>query len=199
MRTMDRTGAPPNFWFLALALCCVIWNCAAVVKLSSGEYTTPHALSGLGIPDISPLCCFEFYQDVYYIPEGGAAKLPDVKERRGKWVGISPDVGTDMTWKIIDDITGKEHWCALVRPVNDLFNPNKRADTLTKEDVKLAYPRSISPEPIPESVWTAPLKDEFLSSASLNDGEKILKLNDLSENGSFTPTNDAVNIKNPDF
>ena len=88
MQTMDRTGAPPNFWFLVLSLCCIIWNCAAVVKLSSGEYTTLHALSGLGIPNISSLCCFEFYQDVYYIPEGAAAKLSDVKECRGNLTSL---------------------------------------------------------------------------------------------------------------
>ena len=93
-RTMDRTGAPQNWWFLALALSVLTWN-ISVIEIK-GTWTTPATMVGLGIPDISPYLCFELYQDVYYVPVGGV-KFPKVKERRAHWAGISPTVGQDMT------------------------------------------------------------------------------------------------------
>ena len=62
-RTMDRTGAPKSWWFLALALAVLIWNISAINI--AGTWTTPHSMVGLGIPDISPYLCFELYQEVY--------------------------------------------------------------------------------------------------------------------------------------
>ena len=149
-RTMSRVGAPHNWWFLALSLACIIWNCSAI-QLPSDTWSTPHALFGDGIPDISSLLCFELYQEVYYVPEGGAAKLPEVKERCGRWASIADSVGHDMTWKIIDDVTGPFHFCLLVRPVNDLYTPNCRADTISGADIKVDYPALISPMPVPDS------------------------------------------------
>ena len=140
---MDRTGAPKDWWFIALALSVLIWIISAIdIK---GTWTTPHTMVGLGIPDISAYLCFDLYQEVYYIPEGGL-KFPKIKERRARWAGIALTVGRDMTWTVIDDVTGKPHQCSLVRPVKDLFNPNLRADNLSPSDIKKGL--EASPEPV---------------------------------------------------
>ena len=105
---MDHMGAPKSWWFLALTLSVLIWNVSAINV--AGTWTTPHTMVGLGIPDISPYLCFELYQEVYYIPEGGL-EFPSIKERKARWAGIAPTVGNDMTWTVIDDITGHAHHC----------------------------------------------------------------------------------------
>ena len=72
----------------------LIWNVSAINVADT--WTTPHAMVGLGIPDISPYLCFELYQEVYYIPEGGL-KFPSIKKRKAQCASITPTIGDDMT------------------------------------------------------------------------------------------------------
>ena len=139
---MDQTGALKNWWFLALALSVMIWNVSAINV--AGTWTTPHTMVGLRVPNISPYLCFELYQEVYYICEGGL-KSPSIKERKARRASIAPAVGNDMTWTVIDDITGQAHHCSFVQPAKDLFNPNLRADNLSSKDIKAGLEASKQP------------------------------------------------------
>ena len=53
---MDQTGAPQNWWFLALALSVLTWNVSAIEIKDT--WTTPATMVGLGIPDISSYILF---------------------------------------------------------------------------------------------------------------------------------------------
>ena len=97
-----------------------------------------------------------------------------------------------MTWKVIDDVTGRVHFCSLVRPVNNLSNPNKGADTISGDDIEVDYPTSITPMSLPDSTWETPINEALFSKISLKDGEMsneiFAPLDDLSANGSFEST-----------
>jgi hypothetical protein len=54
--------------------------------------------------DISPLLYFLFYKLVYYLVD--ETTFPsESKELRGRWVGVSKNVGHFMTYKILTDDT----------------------------------------------------------------------------------------------
>ena len=65
-RILDRTGAPPSLWLLALRYASFVYNHSAVKRLG---WTTPiQALTGV-TPDISVLLRFQFYEEIYYKSE----------------------------------------------------------------------------------------------------------------------------------
>jgi hypothetical protein len=54
--------------------------------------------------DISPMLYFSFYEPVYYLVD--ETTFPsESKELRGRWVGVSENVGHFMTYKILMDDT----------------------------------------------------------------------------------------------
>ena len=87
--TISRTGAPANTWLLCLLYVCFLLNCLACQALQ--WRTPPEALEG-STPDISPLLHFSFWDPVNYkfddsdFPSGST-------EGRGRWVGITENVG----------------------------------------------------------------------------------------------------------
>ena len=98
---MDRTGAPPEYWLLALELACFIHNHVAKERLG---WITPIAfLTGI-TPDIRPLLEFECYEPVYYRLE--ESSFPSkTREALARFVGISEHVGHAMTFKLITEDT----------------------------------------------------------------------------------------------
>jgi hypothetical protein len=82
--------------------------------------------------DISPLLYFSFYEPVYYLVD--EATFPsDSKELRGRWVGVSENVGHFMTYKILMDDTRWIIHRSNIRSVADPNSRNLRLDPLNDE------------------------------------------------------------------
>ena len=60
---LDRTGAPPSLWLLALMHVCFILNLSATASLG---YAVPLTVLTGVMPDISALLQFDWYEPVYY-------------------------------------------------------------------------------------------------------------------------------------
>ena len=120
-RIMDRTGAPPNTWFLCLTYVCFLLN--HTYNGSIGGVPLQH-LTGTTI-DISVLLKFFFWQKVYYkrVDSGFPSEST---EALGHIVGISEHCGHALTWKILTDDTQKVIHRSLVRPYS-ADDPNFRA------------------------------------------------------------------------
>jgi hypothetical protein len=72
--------------------------------------------------DISPLLYFSFYELVYYLVD--ETTFPsESKELRGRWVGVSENVGHFMTYKILTDDTRRNIHRSNIRSAAD---PNAR-------------------------------------------------------------------------
>jgi hypothetical protein len=81
---LDCSGAPAYTWLLCLMYVCFLLNhtwCEAVddipIRMSTGSTN-----------DISPLLCFYFWEPIYYKLDDSDF-LPDSREKRGHFVGIS--------------------------------------------------------------------------------------------------------------
>ena len=82
--------------------------------------------------DISPLLYFRFYEPVYYHVDD--APFPSgSKEKRGRWVGISENVGNYMTFLILTDDTQKIIHRSNIRTATDPTSKNLRMDPLNEE------------------------------------------------------------------
>ncbi|CAJ1944841.1 unnamed protein product [Cylindrotheca closterium] len=124
-RILDRTGAPPTLWLLALRYASFVYNYTAVKGL--GWVTPIQALTGI-TPDISVLLCFHFYEKVYYKTEEPAFPS-DSPESLGYMVGIVEHVGHAMTYKILNPETNKILFCSEIRSASTDTDPNKRLHT----------------------------------------------------------------------
>ena len=86
---LDRTGAPPSLWFLAMTYACFVLN--HTVNASIGYAVPLTLLTGI-TQDISPLLQFEWYEPIYYREE--ETEFPSKsKESFGWFVGIAEHVG----------------------------------------------------------------------------------------------------------
>ena len=63
---LDRTGAPPLLWLLALMHACLILN--LTTNASIGYVIPLQLLTGV-TPDISPILQFDWYEPVYFKTE----------------------------------------------------------------------------------------------------------------------------------
>ena len=100
---LDRTGAPPSLWFLALTYVCMILNHTANASI---KHAIPMQILTGVTPDISSLLQFEWYEPVYYKTE--ESHFPSMsKEKSGCFVGISEHVGHALTFMILTDETQK--------------------------------------------------------------------------------------------
>ena len=120
---MDRTGAPPDTWFLCMSYVCFILNHTACKAIN---WQIPMRVLTGTTPDISPILRFSFYQPVYYA-KNEPSFPSDSREARGRFVGIAEHVGHAMTFQILTDDTNKIIERSLVRAA-DPEAPNKRAD-----------------------------------------------------------------------
>jgi Reverse transcriptase (RNA-dependent DNA polymerase) len=120
-RVMDRTGAPPNTWFLCLTYVCFLLN----HTYNSSICDVPlNRLTGSTV-DISVLLKFFFWQKVYY-KKVDSGFPSESTEALGHIVGISEHCGHALTWKILTDDTQKVIYRSLVRPYS-IADPNFRA------------------------------------------------------------------------
>lgn len=126
---MDRTGAPANTWFLALAYVAFILNRTATPSL---KHRTPlEALDGI-TPDISIMLRFYFYEPVFFrIHEPSFPS--QTREARGHFVGFSETVGHAMTYKILSQDSGKIVHRSEVRTAGNKDAPNLIASEPTPD------------------------------------------------------------------
>ena len=80
----------------------------------------------MALPLIFPLCCYIFYQPVFYATHD--QHFPSESEERAAfWVGFGEHCGEAMTHKLLDKITQKIIYRSAVRPITK-SNPNHRLD-----------------------------------------------------------------------
>ncbi|CAJ1960554.1 unnamed protein product, partial [Cylindrotheca closterium] len=130
-RILDRTGAPPSLWLLALRYASFVYNYTAVKGL--GWMTPIQALTGI-TPDVSVLLRFHFYEKVYYKTEEPAFPS-DSPESLGYMVGIAEHVGHAMTYKILNPEMNKILFRSEIRSASTDTDANKRLHTSDGEDL----------------------------------------------------------------
>jgi hypothetical protein len=79
--------------------------------------------------DISPMLYFSFYEPVYYLVDETTFPSKS-KELRGRWVGVSKNVGHFMTYKILTDDTRRIIHRSNIRLAADPHARNLRLDPL---------------------------------------------------------------------
>ena len=120
-RIIDRTGAPPSLWLLALRYASFVYNHSAVESL--GWRTPIETLTGT-TPDISVLLRFHFYEKVYYKTQEPSFPS-DSPESLGHMVGIAEHVGHAMTYKVLDPATNSVLYRSELRTAETTHDPNK--------------------------------------------------------------------------
>ena len=99
---LDRTGAPPFAWLLAMTYVCFVLNHAYNESIKN----IPINVATGSTCDMSPLLRFHFWQHAYFNAEDkGFPSKP--AETKGRFVGISENVGHAMTFKIFNPATNK--------------------------------------------------------------------------------------------
>ena len=99
---MDRTGAPPSTWLLALEYVIYLLN----HTYNGAVHAVPLQLLHGSTVDISPMLQFHFWQKVYYARYD--TPFPSAsKEGSGRIVGFSEHVGHALCYKILTDDTKK--------------------------------------------------------------------------------------------
>ena len=154
-RILDRSGAPPDCWLLALIYASYLMN-----------HTYHDGINGIPItrltgvtPDISPLLRFHFFQEVYYKMDDNSFPS-ESREEKGHVVGISTHVGHLMTYKILTQDTRQVIHRSDVRPCTPAA-ANKRVDLLRGEDLK----------PKPETIKTR--KEKILESVPGSNSKQV--------------------------
>ena len=127
---MNRTGAPPYTWLLALTYVCMILNVLASPSLDGQIPLT--VLTGQ-VVDISPYLQFAFYEPVYI--KRSKQDFPSQSEEvKGRWVGFAEGIGDAMTWKVLLDDTLKVVPRSVVRSAVAKDNLRLEADAGEDED-----------------------------------------------------------------
>ena len=113
----------------------------------AGGTQTPAGYASNTVTNISPLLPFAFWQPVYYLTDPSDRSFPgDSEEKRGRWVGISENIGGHMTFIIITkDGKGQQIERCILRPVKKEM-PNFCANKETK--VKLEHPEELCSDDI---------------------------------------------------
>jgi hypothetical protein len=125
---LDQTGAPAYCWLLCLMYVCFVLNNAFSYVIQSTPLRQAYSTDN----DISLLLYFSFYELVYYLVD--EATFPsDSKELRGRWVGVSENVGHFMTYKILMDDTHRIIHRSNIRLAADPNSRNLRLDPLNAE------------------------------------------------------------------
>ncbi len=95
-----RTGAPENLWFQAMEYMADIHNVTPDETLS---WITPFQKRHGMTPDISPYLQFQFYESVHYMDT--EESFPGTREKTGRFIGVSKNVGHLMCYKVLTDDT----------------------------------------------------------------------------------------------
>ena len=128
---MDRTGAPPEMWFLCLLYSVYLLNHTAVESLS---WQTPIEACFGDTPDISPLLQFTFYELVYFLDQD--ARFLETGERLGRFVGIAENHGDALTYWILT--SDDQLLACLVVCTATGHEPNNRVSTSTESKGSIA-------------------------------------------------------------
>jgi hypothetical protein len=124
-RTMDRTGTPPEFWYLCMCYVAYVLNRVADPTLN---YKQPIHVATGRIGDISAITTYQWMEPVYFKKDNKQFSFPDTGEGFGFFVGIAENVGHEMTYRIWNKETGKIIDRSAIRTAWDEKFPNKRAD-----------------------------------------------------------------------
>lgn len=113
----------------------------------AGGTQTPAGYANNTVTDISPLLLFSFWQPVYYLTHPSDRSFSgDFEEKRGRWVGISENIGGYMTSIIITkDGKGQQIKIYILCAV-EFKTPNHCTDK--EAGVKLDYPEELCSEAI---------------------------------------------------
>ena len=127
---LDRTGAPPSLWLLAMTYTCFVLNHTANGSIG---YAIPlTVLTGI-TQDISPLLQFEWYEPVYYREE--ESEFPSKsRESFGWFVGIAEHVGHALTYMILTKDTNKILYRSVVCTATNQATQNLRAENTDKSE-----------------------------------------------------------------
>ena len=126
---MDRTGSPPELWFLCLNYVCKLLNHMSCPTLNG---RTPHEAATGQVADISAFLHYHFYEPVYFTDDDYNYPSQS-RERLGYWVGTADHVGDALTYLILSEDTGKIIPRSAVRSASSTINPNLRADAAKGE------------------------------------------------------------------
>jgi hypothetical protein len=88
--------------------------------------------------DISPMLYFSFYEPVYYLVDETTFPSKS-KELRGRWVGVSENVGHFMTYKILTDDTRRIIHRSNIRSAADPHARNLHLDPLNDEPPEVIW------------------------------------------------------------
>ena len=114
---MDKTGAPESIWYLAVKYMADLHDHLYDKTLNM----TPKQMRNGRIPELTPFLQFSFWEPVLYLDQ--EESWPYSKERAGRWVGVSHNVGDILTYWILDDQSKRILPRSVVRP----FHSNRRA------------------------------------------------------------------------
>ena len=148
---MERTGSIPAFWFVAMALVCTCLNYYIDPTLVGSR--SPLMFATGQSYDISP--CL----GLYFLVSGKQEFPSTSRELRGRWVGISEDVGNSLCYIIYNEAK-----CTIVNwsEVRSTLDPNfrnLREDPLSFDSGPLSdvrYVPTVPPEPGETTVLTKP-------------------------------------------
>ena len=102
-RTMDRTGTPPELWYLCMLYVAYVLNRVSDPTLDDRQ---PIFVATGQIGDISAILPFRWMEPVYYRVQDTPFPSKSA-EAFGYWVGIAEHVGHAMTYRIWNKTTGK--------------------------------------------------------------------------------------------
>jgi hypothetical protein len=88
--------------------------------------------------DISPMLYFSFYEPVYYLVDETTFPSKS-KELRGRWVGVSENVGHFMTYKILTDDTRQIIHHSNIRSAADPNARNLRLEPLNDKPPEVIW------------------------------------------------------------
>jgi hypothetical protein len=139
---LDRTGLPAYLWLLCLQYVCFILS----NTYSDTKGGVPLQLLTGSTNDISPLLFFKWYEPVYYKLDDSDF-LSNLKEKRGRWVGVSEHVSHAMTFKVLTDDTNKIIYRSNICTATDPSSQNLHETPLNNSVVSIIKSRHDSSLP----------------------------------------------------
>jgi hypothetical protein len=110
-RSMVKKGSPTRLWNYCAELQCEIRSNTALDLDVLGGLTPASLIKG-NTPEISRLVEHEWYNWVKF--RDAVPSFPDTNEVLGRWLGPSPDIGSEMCYHILKE-TGRVIQCTTVR------------------------------------------------------------------------------------
>ncbi len=125
---LDRSGCPSSLWLLCLLHVCLLLNHSYNWTLSA----VPLTLATGSTPDISMLLRFYWWEPVYYRVDESSFPS-DSREERGRFVGVSSNVGHRLTFKVLCDRSARVLHRSSLRSASTTTDPNLRLDPINSQ------------------------------------------------------------------